>query len=132
MSLFDELKDRIRTIRGGRDMDNMDDYYDDEAEAARRENSSGVLGNTRRPEAESVNVFTRSGRPLSQAPRTDYYNGQRMRPAQESFAGNTSAYAGQDRYYPADQTTQIPQTHTYAQTAHSVLGNTTGGKHLVI
>lgn len=41
-----------------------DDYYEDEPEEPHRD-TSGILGNTRRPEAESVSVYTRSGRPVS-------------------------------------------------------------------
>lgn len=50
------------------DDDFDDDYYDDdepEEEEAPQRDTSGILGNTRRPEAESVSVYTRSGRPVS-------------------------------------------------------------------
>ncbi len=63
MGLLDNLRERFG---GGYDDYDDDDYYDeyededDEDEPAR----SGILGNTTRPEAESVAVYTRSGRPL--------------------------------------------------------------------
>ena len=63
MGLFDSIRDRL----AGRDDDYYDDdeYYEDEQEEQVEEH--GLLGNTSRPEAESVSVYTRSGRPLSGA-----------------------------------------------------------------
>lgn len=84
MGFLDSIKGRLR-----RD----DDYYDDEdyddgyegsdgyaPESRRRDvgSSTRLLGNTPRPEAESVSVYTRSGRPVGsnagfepqQSPRT--------------------------------------------------------------
>ena len=75
MGILDTLRN---TFGGGRD-DDYDDYddYDDDYEdgpdeagyapaSARRDTSSStrILGNTPRPEAESVSVYTRSGRPV--------------------------------------------------------------------
>lgn len=69
MGLFDSLKDRF----GQRNDDDYyeDDYYEDDSagyapEPARRDPGSAprLLGNTPRPEAESVSVYTRSGRPV--------------------------------------------------------------------
>lgn len=63
MGLLDNLRERFS---GGYDDYDDDEYYDDyddedyDDEPAR----SGILGNTTRPEAESVAVYTRSGRPL--------------------------------------------------------------------
>ena len=60
MGFLDDLRDRIL---GNPDDDYYDDYdddYEDEPE------TSGLLGNTRRPEADSVSVYTRSGRPLNE------------------------------------------------------------------
>lgn len=67
MSFLDNLRDRLS---GGRDEYYDDDYYDDYDEGRDRQERyqserSGVLGNTRRPEAESVSVRTRSGHPVS-------------------------------------------------------------------
>jgi cell division inhibitor SepF len=69
MGLLDNLRDRLR---GG---DYYDDYaqdgydeYDDYAEP--EHHTSGLLGNTSRPEAESVSVYTRSGRPVAQGSRS--------------------------------------------------------------
>ena len=63
MGFLDNLKDRIL---GNPDDDYYDDYdeYDEEEDS----NVTGILGNTRRPEADSVNVYTRSGRPLNEQP----------------------------------------------------------------
>ena len=72
MGFLDNIKDRLN-ISGGDDGYYEDDYYDepDEAgyapESQRRDTGSSprLLGNTPRPEADSVNVYTRSGRPLA-------------------------------------------------------------------
>lgn len=64
MGLLDNLRDRLT---GGYDDDYEDDYYDDyddEEEYDDEPTGSGILGNTSRPEAESVAVYTRSGRPV--------------------------------------------------------------------
>ncbi len=61
MGFLDNLKDRIL---GNSEDDYYDDYEDDYFEED--EASSGILGNTRRPEADSVSVYTRSGRPLAE------------------------------------------------------------------
>ncbi len=70
MSFLDTIKDRLR---GGGDDYYEDDYYDEGyeddgyADGAHRHADSGsgrLLGTTPRPEAESVSVYTRSGRPV--------------------------------------------------------------------
>lgn len=79
MGFFDNLRDRFR----GNDDDYYDDdYYDDEGYADDdadddADRGTGVLGNTPRPEAESVSVYTRSGRPVT------------------TNAGGSSSYEGQ-------------------------------------
>ena len=66
MGLFDNLRDRLT---GGFQDDYDDDYYDDYDDDYEEEEEepagTGLLGNTPRPEAESVAVYTRSGRPVS-------------------------------------------------------------------
>ncbi len=72
MGFLDSLRDRF----GGGDDYYDDDYYEDDSagydrEPRRRDTGSAprLLGNTPRPEAESVSVYTRSGRPVaSQVP----------------------------------------------------------------
>ena len=75
MGFLDSLKDRF----AGHPEDDYyeDDYYEDDAgyasEPRRRDTGTAprLLGNTPRPEAESVNVYTRSGHPVaSQVPST--------------------------------------------------------------
>ena len=71
MSFLDTIKDRLR---GGNDDYYEDDYYDegyddggyvdDGADRAAAPSGGHLLGNTPRPEAESVSVYTRSGRPV--------------------------------------------------------------------
>ena len=70
MGFFDTLRERLNLGQDdyyddddeGIDFDD-DDLYDEPEEPQR--DTSGILGNTRRPEAESVSVYTRSGRPVS-------------------------------------------------------------------
>ena len=73
MSFLDTIKDRVL---GARDDYYEDDYYDDyegeegydqHPQQRRRDPGSSprVLGTTPRPEAESVSVYTRSGRPVA-------------------------------------------------------------------
>lgn len=63
MGLLDNLRDRLT---GAYNDDYDDDYYDDyDDEEYDEPTGSGILGNTPRPEAESVAVYTRSGRPVS-------------------------------------------------------------------
>lgn len=69
MGLLDTLRDKLR-----RDDDYYeDDYYDEGEEASydrgsRQTGRTKLLGNSSRPEAESVSVYTRSGRPLEARP----------------------------------------------------------------
>ena len=79
MGFLDNLRDRIL---GNPDDDYYDDDYDDYDEEEEEPQSSGILGNTRRPEADSVSVYTRSGRPVNEsqqdrepAPRPTYDRG---------------------------------------------------------
>lgn len=68
---LNSLKDRI-TGGQGNDYYDDDEYYDDgyddgaagETRVSEPVSSNGLLGNTPRPEAESVSVYTRSGRPV--------------------------------------------------------------------
>jgi cell division inhibitor SepF len=69
MGFLDNLRDRIL---GNPDDDYYDDDYDDYDEEEEEPQSSGILGNTRRPEADSVSVYTRSGRPLNETPVATY------------------------------------------------------------
>lgn len=78
MGFLDSIRDRLRG--GGNDDYYEDDYYDEGYEddgyandARRRDPGSSprLLGNTPRPEAESVSVYTRSGRPVA-SPRPEY------------------------------------------------------------
>lgn len=64
MGFLDNLRDRFG---GGYNDDYEDDYYDDDYDDDVEDEpatGSGILGNTSRPEAESVSVYTRSGRPV--------------------------------------------------------------------
>lgn len=69
MGLLDNLRDRLSGGFGD-DYDD-DDYYDDEYDDDDYDDEptgTGLLGNTPRPEAESVAVYTRSGRPVTSEP----------------------------------------------------------------
>lgn len=73
MGFLDNLKDRLL----GNDDDYYDDDYDDDYEDEEEETTTGILGNTRRPEADSVSVYTRSGRPVNPTPAPTYDNDRR-------------------------------------------------------
>lgn len=114
MGFLDSIRDRLR---GGDDYYDDDDYYDEDPDGRGRGaddvppvgSRAKLLGNTSRPEAESVSVYTRSGRPVSsQRPAADY---DEPRPSRSSYAQPepSSPYAA--NYEPA-----VPST-----------GNTTPG-----
>ena len=107
MSFLDTIKDKLRSVTGDEYYD--DEYYDDEYEddgyaqggSRRRDPGSSprLLGTTPRPEAESVSVYTRSGRPVS-AERT-----QQTRPVtqQRSYdAPSADAYDATPAPTPGD------------------------------
>ena len=100
MGILDSLRDKL--LGGSADYYDEDDYYEDDEEfyddepepepvpqrqrAARQEapqQGSGLLGNTPRPEAESVSVYTRSGRPLVQGASGTYESHEEERRAEE-------------------------------------------------
>lgn len=71
MSFLDNLKDKLRPqpADDGYYDDGFDDgyddgYYNDDQAAPVEERGTGLLGNSPRPAADSVSVYTRSGRPL--------------------------------------------------------------------
>ena len=66
MGLLDSLRDRLTGNYSDdyEDDDYYDDYDEDEGDDYSQQRGSGILGNTSRPEAESVAVYTRSGRPV--------------------------------------------------------------------
>ncbi|MCH3968503.1 MAG: cell division protein SepF [Atopobiaceae bacterium] len=76
MGFLNNLRDKLRS--GSDDdgyyddaQDGYDQYYDDQdpsGGAYGQASNDGVLGNTSRPEADSVSVYTRSGRPVTGAP----------------------------------------------------------------
>ena len=97
MGFLDTIRDRLR---GGDEEYYEDDYYGDDdlegdagyaRESRRRDPGSSprLLGNTPRPEAESVSVFTRSGRPVA-APRPEYAPQPHapQRPSYDSYAAS--------------------------------------------
>ncbi len=90
MGLFDDLRDRLTGgYSGDYDDDYYDDYDEDEDDYDDAPSGSGILGNTSRPEAESVAVYTRSGRPVGTnagAPSTN----TRSRPAGSRSSGSRS------------------------------------------
>lgn len=69
MGFFDNLKDRILGTDDYYYDDDFDDDFDDEEDEA---DTTGILGNTRRPEADNVTVYTRSGRPVNTTPTPAY------------------------------------------------------------
>ena len=91
MGFLDSVRDYFRK-------DDADDYYeddyyeDDDAPAQRTQrreqgSSNNLLGNTSRPEAESVSVYTRSGRPVSTNPPAPAYTAEPRPTHTPSFDG---------------------------------------------
>ena len=90
MGFLDNIRDRFR--RDDDYDDYEDDYYDGDDEQRERDRERGygdrrptgsatkLLGNTSRPEAESVSVYTRSGRPVTQNPAAAYADQRDTRP----------------------------------------------------
>ena len=148
MGFLDNLRNRLRPQE-----DDYDDYYDDyddrqESRSSRRRDereTSGVLGNTRRPEAESVSVYTRSGRPVAQQqgenPNARAYTA-RTRDYEDDYRSsaptgrNNRGYATREREYATRERDERgygyqdysqDETSSIATRGESVLGNTTGG-----
>lgn len=143
MSFLDNLRDKFRAPDDDYYDDYEDDYYEDEPDQpqqqSRREETSGLLGNTRRPEAESVSVYTRSGRPVGpgaqgagHAPQGRQREGAPGYAPRPEYAPRTTLAPGVQRGYDdyADDTTQMPSGAVpYAGgRGSSVLGNTTDGR----
>lgn len=95
MGFLDTIRDRLR---GGDEEYYEDDYYEEDdlegdagyaRESRRRDPGSSprLLGNTPRPEAESVSVYTRSGRPVA-SPRPEFAPRQQPapRPSYDAYA----------------------------------------------
>lgn len=126
MGFLDNLKDRFR---GNDDYDDYDEGYDDgyydnngqagvsdpEPRTSRRRTTSsqstssqgsGLLGNTPRPEAESVSVYTRSGRPVASNAGAGFAQQQTAESSYSAGRGYASApdpaYAPRTTYPTAD------------------------------
>lgn len=102
MGFLDSIRDRLR---GGAAEDEYydDEYYDEGYEddgydahegSSRRDlgTSPRLLGNTPRPEAESVSVYTRSGRPVGASSAADVT--QVTRPVQQRSYAEPTPVAG--------------------------------------
>lgn len=158
MGLFDNIKDavndRLRPADDGyyddRYNDGYDDGYEEEggyydepaaapARSQREEHGTGLLGNPSRPDADSVSVYTRSGRQLS---------GNEFAPAGGGYAP-TNSYGSDGAYRAADdnwreraaaprdysQATQPEQDNSYVPPmtqpgVFGATGNTPGDKGL--
>lgn len=135
MGLFDSIRDRFRPQDDNYYDEEYDEYYDEPAGPRGLRSldpeTSGVLGNTRRPEAESVSVYTRSGRPVGDngGSGRDVYGspspaGGRRDGGYATREYAPCEYAGRDAAmsdYAQDETTPVGSRE-------GVLGNSTGGK----
>ena len=103
MGFLDNLKDKFQPRDNGYYDDGYgdydepydgDDYYDDRQPQHDEPRGTGLLGNPSRPDADSVNVYTRSGRHLSgdALPST----------AADSYGSGTSGAAGPYGSYSSD------------------------------
>lgn len=115
MGFLDSIRDRLR---GGSDDDYYeDDYYDEgyeddgysgAQEPRRRDvgSSPRLLGNTPRPEAESVSVYTRSGRPVS----AERPASATSRPAPSTYAAPSPVEPSYQPSYHSDATSVMRPT----------------------
>lgn len=115
MGFLDSIRDRLR---GGSDDDYYeDDYYDEgyeddgysgAQEPRRRDvgSSPRLLGNTPRPEAESVSVYTRSGRPVS----AERPASAASRPAPSTYAAPSPVEPSYQPSYHSDVTSVMRPT----------------------
>ncbi len=121
MGLLDNLRDRLT---GGYNSDYEDDYYDDydDEDYDDEPTGSGILGNTSRPEAESVAVYTRSGRPVGTnagAPSTD--NGSRSASSSRTSSSYSSSSYRRNREDYDDGLDEYAPRGTYTPSSNSVL-----------
>lgn len=102
MGFLDNIRDRFRKDDDYYDDDYYeDDYYDDNDTPRDRGynqprptgSATKLLGNTSRPEAQSVSVYTRSGRPVSQG--TSGYGGG-VQSTQQQRRSTTQDWSSQD------------------------------------
>lgn len=115
MGFLDSIRDRLR---GGSDDDYYeDDYYDEgyeddgysgAQEPRRRDvgSSPRLLGNTPRPEAESVSVYTRSGRPVG----VERPSSAASRPAPSTYAAPSPVEPSYQPSYHSDATSVMRPT----------------------
>lgn len=113
MGFLDSFRARLR----GDDGDDYyeDDYYDEAedeagyAPASRRADAAGsaprLLGNTPRPEAESVSVYTRSGRPVGSGVPASVPS-----PARTSYESQETNAIPRGGYIPGAGIQGMPQT----------------------
>ncbi len=95
MGFLDSLRDKFS--KNDDDYYDDDEYYDDEPQqrsSGRRDPGSAprLLDNPSRPEAESVSVYTRSGRPVTSNPAADYAPTPQPS-ARDSYASQDTGYA---------------------------------------
>lgn len=115
MGLLDNLRDRLR---GDVDDYDDDDYYDDDYDDDDYDDEptgSGLLGNTPRPEAESVAVYTRSGRPVGTNAGAPMQESSARQTASTRPADSYSSYARSSR----DDYDKAPSPSTPASRAAS-------------
>lgn len=116
MGLLDNLRDRLRGDMDDYDDDYYDDDeyddYDDDDDYDDEPQGSGLLGNTPRPEAESVAVYTRSGRPVGTNAGGQQTQSQPVR----SQSGSASSYSSYSRprsgAYDYDDDFDAPRQYT--------------------
>lgn len=134
MGFLDNLKDRFRGNDNYDDYDEGydDGYYDDgnavsdpEPRSSRRHGSStlpqrtegsGLLGNTPRPEAESVSVYTRSGRPVASNAGAGFAQQQKTESAYSAGHGYAQTPAPDPAYAPR---TTYPESHDSYQDSYT-------------
>ncbi len=96
MGFLDSIKNRFSGNDGDEYYeDDYDDGYDDgyvsEPTSRRRDESTHLLDNTPRPEAESVSVYTRSGHPVGGSADTGSYDTSRRDSSYRSSSYSSAA-----------------------------------------
>lgn len=149
MGFLDNLRDRLRPQDDFAEDAYYDEYDNLPEESDPQHDTTGVLGNTRRPEAESVSVYTRSGRPVgapgagagasvgaaagrvqgyqagagyqpTSAPRPEYA------PRTTEYTPRTSMGTGAMDGYAASETTVMPSVRSSRETGYASSTSATG------
>lgn len=123
MGFLDNLRDRLRGDVDDYDDDYYDDYDDYDDDYDDEPTGSGLLGNTPRPEAESVAVYTRSGRPV---PSNNDTTSSRSQGSSDSYSSYRSRRSSTRDSYEEDDYDSYESPHQYTPTRSTMNYNMSG------